>query len=171
LNRMYEAFVSTVRATGGNNKTRILVVAPYAASSSYTAMAALKVPDDDRVIVAVHAYSPYNLSLNGDMAYKTFDENGKKEIDDVFKNIDKAYLSKGIPVIMDEFGVTDKGNTEERIKAYKYFLSTAKKYGVPCVHWDNGATGTGSEKYGMINRTTYEWYYPEILKAIMDSVK
>ena len=58
LNRMYEAFVSTVRATGGNNKTRILVIAPYGASSSYTAMAALKIPDDDRVIVAVHAYSP-----------------------------------------------------------------------------------------------------------------
>ncbi|MDE6596698.1 MAG: cellulase family glycosylhydrolase, partial [Oscillospiraceae bacterium] len=36
LNRMYEAFVSTVRATGGNNKTRILVIAPYGASSSYT---------------------------------------------------------------------------------------------------------------------------------------
>ena len=171
LNRMYEAFVSTVRATGGNNKTRILVIAPYGASSSYTAMAALKIPDDDRIAVAVHAYSPYNLALNGDMAHKTFDDNGKREIDGVFDNINKAFLSKGIPVIMDEFGVTDKGNTAERVKALKYYLSVSEKYGVPCVWWDNGATGTGGEKYGLLNRNTCEWYSSEILKALMDSVK
>lgn len=171
LNRMYEAFVSTVRSTGGNNKTRILVIAPYAASVSYTAMAALKIPDDDRVIVAVHSYSPYNVALNGDMAYKTFDNNGKREIDGVFENINKVYLSKGIPVIMDEFGVTDKGNTAERVKIVKYYLSTAEKYGVPCVWWDNGATGTGGEKFGLLNRKTLEWNYPEIVKALMDSTK
>ncbi len=171
LNRMNEAFVSTVRAGEGYNKTRFLMLAPYAASSSYTAMAALKIPDDDRIIVSVHAYSPYNLALNGDMAYKTFDENGKREIDGVFENINKVFLSKGIPVIMDEFGVTDKGNTSERIKAVKYYLSVAEKYGVPCVWWDNGATGTGAEKFGLLNRNKLDWYSSEIVKAIMDTVK
>lgn len=172
LNRMYKVFVSTVRESGGNNKTRFLMIAPYAATStSYQAMAALEIPDDDRVIVSVHAYSPYNLALNGDMAHKTFDEAGKREIDYVFDNVNKVFISKGIPVIMGECGVTDKGNTKERIKALQYFLKAAKKYDIPCCIWDNGATGEGGEKYGLINRTTCEWYYPEMMKAIMDAVK
>ena len=72
---------------------------------------------------------------------------------------------------MDEFGVTDKGNIDERVKAVKYYLSVSEKYGVPCVWWDNGGTGTGGEKYGLINRSTCEWHSPEIVKALMDSTK
>lgn len=172
LNRMYKVFVSTVRAGDGYNKTRFLILAPYGATStSYQAMTALEIPDDDRIIVAVHSYSPGNLALYGDENFTTFTEDGKKEIDWVFDNINKAYISKGIPVILDECGVTNRNNDPERIKAYKYFLAAAKKYGIPCVIWDNGATGKGNEKYGLINRTTYEWYYPEVMKAIMDAVK
>ncbi|MCM1480514.1 MAG: glycoside hydrolase family 5 protein, partial [Muribaculaceae bacterium] len=172
LNRMYEAFVDTVRAAGGFNETRFLMIAPYAATStSYAAMTALKIPDDGRIIVSVHSYAPYNVALNGDMKYKTFDDSGKREIDSVFENVNKAYLSKGIPVIMGEFGVTDKGNTSDRVKNIKYYLSVAKKYGVPCVWWDNGGVGTGSDKFAILNRKTCEWYYPEIVKAITGSVK
>lgn len=172
LNRMNKVFVDTVRESGGNNKTRFLMIAPYGAtSSSYQAMTALEIPKDDRIIVEVHAYSPGNLALYGDVNFKTFTEDGKKEIDWVFDNINKAYISKGIPVILDECGVTNRGNENERIKALKYFLAAAKKYGIPCVVWDNGATGEGNERYGLINRSTYEWYYPEIIKAIMDAVK
>lgn len=172
INRMYKAFVSTVRESGGKNKTRFLMLTPYCATTeSYQAMTALEIPDDDRIIVSVHSYAPKNLALIGDVNFKTFNEDGQKEIDWVFENINKAYISKGIPVIIDECGVTNRGNDAERIKAYKYFLSAAKKYGIPCVIWDNGGTGSGNEKFGLINRTTYEWYYPEIIKAIMDSVK
>jgi len=172
LNRMYKTFVNTVRAGGGNNKTRFLMIAPYAATStSYQAMTALEIPDDDRIIISVHSYAPGNLALYGDVNFKTFNEDGKKEIDWVFDNINKAYISKGIPVIMGECGVTNRNNDAERIKAYKYFLAAAKKYGIPCVVWDNGGTGAGNEKFGLINRTTYEWYYPEIVKAITDAVK
>lgn len=172
LNRMYKTFVSTVRAGGGNNKTRFLMIAPYAATStSYQAMTALEIPDDDRIIISVHSYAPGNLALYGDVNFITFNEDGKKEIDWVFDTINKAYTSKGIPVILGECGITNRNNDAERIKAYKYFLAAAKKYGIPCVVWDNGGTGAGNEKFGLINRTTYEWYFPDIIKAITDAVK
>lgn len=172
LNRMYKAFVSTVRESGGNNKTRFLMIAPYAATStSYQAMKALEMPDDDRIIVEVHVYNPYNLALNGDMSYKTLDKNGKKELDWVLDNINKVYTGNGIPVIIDECGFTNKGNKEERIKAYKYMITKAKSYGIPCVIWDNGVTGEGGEKFGFINRTTCEWYFPDLIKAIVNAAK
>lgn len=172
LNRMYKAFVSTVRESGGNNKTRFLMIAPYGATStSYQAMTALEIPDDGRIIVAVHAYNPYNLALGGDMAYTTFDANAKKELDWVFDNINKAYVSKGIPVILDECGYTNKGNPEERIKAFKYMITKAKGYGIPCVIWDNGGKGEGGEKHTYIDRKTYELQFPDVVKAIINAAK
>lgn len=171
MNRMYKVFVSAVRESGGNNKTRFLMIAPYAATStSYQAMTALEIPDD-RIIVEVHVYNPYNLALNGDMSYKNFDKDGQKELDWVLDNINKAYVSKGIPVIIDECGFTNKGNNDERIKAYKYMITKAKSYGIPCVIWDNGGTGEGGEKFGFINRTTCEWYFPDLIKAIVNAAK
>lgn len=172
INRMYKAFVDTVRESGGNNKTRFLMIAPYAATStSYQAMTALEIPDDDRIIVEVHVYTPYNLALGGDMSYTDFDANAKKELDWVFDNINKAYTSKGIPVIIDECGYTNKGKQDERIKAYKYMITKAKSYGIPCVIWDNGGVGEGGEKLGLINRTTCEWYFPDVTKAIVNAAK
>ncbi|MCM1022687.1 MAG: cellulase family glycosylhydrolase [Prevotella sp.] len=173
LNNYYKIFVDAVRGKGGYNKTRFLMIAPYAASSSYSAMAALEIPDDDRIIVSVHSYSPYNVALNTNSKEKTFTENGKKEIDSVFSNIDKAFLSKGIPVIIGEFGTINKSNTEERVKIAEYYVSTAKKYGVPCIWWDNSSVdqGSGKEGFGLLNRSKVEWYYPEIVKALVNSAK
>ena len=63
VNIFNQTFVDAVRATGGNNEHRFLMVCPYAANSGETALAALKLPDDDRLIVSVHAYIPYNFAL------------------------------------------------------------------------------------------------------------
>ncbi len=171
INRLHKAFVSTVRAESGYNKTRLLMVTPYAASSSYSTMAALEIPDDDRIIVSVHAYIPYNAAFNGDSGEKTLSDGGKREIDTLMSNIDKLFLSKGIPVIIGEFGSVNKNNTAGRVEIAEYYVSTAKKYGVPCVWWDNGGFGTGSENFGLLNRKTLEWVYPEIVKALTDSAK
>ncbi|MDE7287896.1 MAG: cellulase family glycosylhydrolase [Oscillospiraceae bacterium] len=171
LNRMYKVFADTVRESGGNNNTRFLMIAPYVATpASYQSMTAMEIPDD-RVIVAVHSYAPHNLALDSNLSYTNFDENAKKELNWIFDNINKAYISRGIPVILDECGYTDKGHKDERIKAYKYMITKAKSYGIPCVIWDNGITGEGGEKFGFINRSTCEWYQPDVVKAIVDAAK
>lgn len=171
LNRLYNDFVETVRAAGGNNKTRFLILTPYGANSSYSTISALEIPDDDRIIISVHGYLPFNSAFSGDLNEKTLTESGKKEIDSVFANIDKVFLSKGIPVIIDEFGSVNKSNTDDRIEIAKYYLSAAEKYGVVCCWWDNGAANVGSENFGLLNRQTLEWFWPELVKAIVDSVK
>lgn len=63
VNHLNKAFVDAVRATGGNNQYRFLMVCPYAANSTEPALAALELPDDDRLIVSVHAYIPYSFAL------------------------------------------------------------------------------------------------------------
>ena len=173
LNNYYKVFVETVRSTGGKNKTRFLVINPYAASNNYNAMNDLVLPDDDRLIVSVHSYSPYNVALNRNSDEKSLNSSNKGEIDYVFNNINKVFLSKGIPVIMGEFGTMNKENTEERVKIAEYFVSTANKYGVPCIWWDNGTTCLPSEGegFGLLNRKTLKWYYADIVKALVEAAK
>lgn len=170
LNRLNKAFADTVRAAGGKNRTRFIMIPPYGASAVYESMAELEIPDD-RTIVSVHAYVPNSISLNLDPNLKKFTDMGKSEIDAVFSDIEDAYISKGIPVIMGEFGTMNKGNTAERVKAAKYYLKKAASYGIPCIWWDNGINeydGT-SETFGLLDRKNLKWYYPEIVNALIAS--
>ncbi len=174
LNELYKGFVKTVRATGGNNKTRFLILNPYGANSGSAATADLWIPeDDDRIIVSVHAYSPYNMALNRYSAENKLTSAGKNEINNVFANIDKAFLSKGIPVIMGEFGTINKSNTANRTEHAEYYISVAEKYGVPCIWWDNGTNckPDDGEGFGLLNRKTLKWLYPDIVEALTDSAK
>lgn len=170
LNRLLKAFAETVRAAGGKNSTRFLMVTPYGASAVYESMADLEIPDK-RCIVSVHAYAPNSISLNLDDRLIKFTDRGKDEVDSVFYDINKAFISKGIPVIMGEFGTMNKGNTSERVKAATYYLQKASSYGIPCVWWDNGCyeyDGT-SETFALLNRKTLKWYFPEIVKVLTAS--
>lgn len=171
LNKYYETFVDAVRGAGGKNKTRYLIITPYAASKEYAAMAGLKIPDDERIIVSVHAYMPGAAGFDGNMNNKTLTEDGKKEIENTFSNINKVFVSKGIPVIMDECGVVNKNNEDERVKMMEYHIKTAKKYGIPCVVWDNNAFNTGAENFGLLNRNTLEWQFPKLVEAIVNAAK
>lgn len=170
LNRLLKAFAETVRAAGGKNSTRFILVTPYGASAVYESMAELEIPDK-RSIVSVHAYAPDSISLNLDSKMKKFTNRGKEEIDSVFSDIKKAYISKGIPVIMGEFGTMNKDNTAERVKAAKYYLQKASSCGIPCIWWDNGLyeiDGT-SETFALLNRDTLKWYFPDIVNALTAS--
>lgn len=171
LNRLYEAFVDTVRSGGGFNKTRFLLITPYGASWNYESMADLKLPNDDRIIVSVHSYAPSSVALDTYSSDKKLTESGKEEIEAAFSNIDDVFLSKGIPVIMTEFGTMNKSNTSERVKIAEYYLSVANQYGIHCCWWDNGsiAQGEGVEGFALLNRKTLKWYYPELVKALVNS--
>ncbi|MBQ2823120.1 MAG: cellulase family glycosylhydrolase [Oscillospiraceae bacterium] len=173
INKLYKVFVDTVRATGGTNKTRVLVINPYGASTNYNAMSELEIPDDDKIAVSVHAYMPYNTALNRYSSETKLTDSGKKDIDYAFSNINKVFLSKGIPVIMGEFGTMNKDNTKERIEIAKYYVSVANKYGVPCIWWDNGTICKPSdgEGFGLLDRRNLKWFFEDIVKALVNTAK
>lgn len=58
LNTLNQDFVDTVRATGGNNADRLLVLAGANADLTKTISSSYKLPDDDMVAVDVHYYTP-----------------------------------------------------------------------------------------------------------------
>ena len=169
VNQYAKAFVETVRASGGNNPNRCIMVTPYAASSTKQNMEALEVPQgDDKIIVSIHAYLPYSFALDtaGTDQYTSIDSS----ITTLFTDINEVFLSKGIPVIIGEFGSVNKANTEARVQCVKDYLSTAKQYGVPCCWWDNGTRIGNGENFGLLNRSEGGWYFPEIIDAIKETV-
>lgn len=170
VNQYAETFVKTVRASGGNNAERALMITPYAASSSPDNMKALKIPENaGNIIVSVHAYLPYSFALdtNGTNVYDT----NSKEIPNLFKNIKEIFLDNGICVVLTECGNMNKENTEDRVKCTTDFFTGAKEIGVPCVWWDNHNYRGGGETFGLLSRRDLSWYNTDVLDAIMNSVK
>ncbi len=168
VNHFAKVFVETVRATGGNNTIRNLMVTGYAASNNKDTLKALRWPKDSHIIVSVHAYTPYDFSLNTTGTSEWDIEKDTKDIDYLMQTIDEVFLQKGTPVIIGEFGALNKENEAERVEWVTYYLTKAKEIGVPCIWWDNGSFQGSGENFGLLNRKELTYPYPDLLKAIMD---
>ncbi len=168
VNVTNKAFVETVRAGEGFNPERILMIPGYAANSS-VALEHIEVPaDDDKIIVSVHAYEPYDFALNTEGRSEWNDDTAA--IDTLMSSLKELFIDKGIPVVIGEFGAMNKENEEERAKWVRYYVSEAAKIGVPCVWWDNGLFEGDGERFGLIDRRTCECAYPMLLEAMMQGI-
>jgi endoglucanase len=182
LNQLNDLFVKTVRATGGNNENRTLLITTFAASSADIAISSLEIPDDSHVGVSIHAYTPYRFTYDSaGESWNTavFDDSCAAEIDSLFNSLDSTFISKGIPVIITEYGAVSKlidkdwyiYNSDEVVKWADYYVSAATKIGIPCIWWDNGSHEGSGELFGIFNRSDLSWYEPELVKAITGAVK
>ena len=162
-----DACVKAIRATGGNNEYRHIIVPGYAASSSKNILREMKLPDDDRIIFSVHAYIPYSFAMD-DNGPSEFTNADKTEINRLFSELNKIFISKDIPVIIGEFGAVNKNNIDARCAWADYYIKCAGQYGIPCAVWDNNiADKAGEERYGLYNRNSGEWTVPELAQTIV----
>ncbi len=170
INQLNAAFVETIRSSEGNNPMRHLMIPCYAASSDPKTWADFVVPEDDKIIVSIHAYTPYNFALNknGTSEWSLENENDTRDIDNLMNNIYSNFISKGQPVILGEFGaMTKKDNLDDRIAWAEYYVKKATEKGIPCIWWDNGAFYGSGELFGLLKRMYLKWEYPEIVDAMM----
>ncbi len=175
MNLLNQVFVDTVRASGGNNQDRFLMVCGYDTSPDKVCLKYFRLPEDsakERLIVTAHSYSPYNFAQNlGDGSTTEFDIGGMNENKSNFKMLYDTFVAKGIPVVMGEFGCFDKSNTQDCLNYYSYVVGVGKSYCIPCAVWDNNAFNTDgtnpSNAFGLINRETCEIVKPQIIEAMM----
>lgn len=146
INSYAQSFVTTVRNTGGNNATRNLVVNTYAAccgSGTWNdhlkePLSQLTIPTDpaaNHLMVQVHDYP--NIA-NGIA-------NVKKEIDDMMAAWNTHILSKGIPMILGEWGTAnvDKGDgktdydvrRDVMFEFVDYMIAKCKEHHVATFYW------------------------------------
>ncbi len=172
VNQFNAAFVETIRNAGGNNPLRHLMIPPYAAAANTKTWSGFTVPEDDKIIVSMHAYTPYNFTLNikGTPEWSTGKVSDTNEIDSLMNNLDKYFISKGIPVIIGEFGAMNKDNIEARTAWAEYYVKKAGEIGIPCIWWDNGAFSGDGELFGLLDRRNLSWKYPDIVDAMMKGI-
>lgn len=177
INQLNQLFVDTVRASGGNNATRYLMVPAYCASPASAADHLFQLPEDtaeNRIILEAHAYTPYNFALNLNSGDRAFDlEKDKNKMDEIasfMNSLYNRYIKYGVPVVIDEFGALEKdGNTQDRVNFAAYYIASASTRGITCVWWDNHSFSGNGERFGLINRSTVKWVYPDIVLAIQEN--
>lgn len=162
INKYEQDFINTVRASGGNNSERTLIITSYAASAETAAIDDVIIPDDKNIIVSVHYYAPWKFSEGID---SNFTDEGKAELDNKFAELKEKFIDKGTPVIIGEFGCVNATDNAKRAEYYQYYISSAKANGIKCFVWDNGKS-SGESSFGIFNRGNLSWN-EEILNGII----
>jgi len=145
INNYANSFVSAVRATGGNNAQRNLIVTTYCAANGYgTWSTQLKDPltklnnpesTSNHIAFEVHAYP--NIQ---DSSIETV----KADVDGMITLLKDELVSKGGPVIIGEWGTSNVDKTGEtdydlrRDKLFEfatYFVQKCKENNIGTFYW------------------------------------
>ena len=165
LNGYAQSFVNAVRATGGNNETRNLIINTYAAANGDDVLNNLAIPTDKvdgHIAVEVHTYSPWDWFAKG-----KWDASCSKEIADMFTRLNSKFISKGIPCIIGEYGThgsksVSKTSSASEIQAAADqaadIVKQAKAYGVATFYWMSIFDGK--------DRTVPQWTLPTVVEAM-----
>ena len=128
VNQYYQVFVNTVRATGGNNVSRNLVLNTYGASVRELAIKHFKMPDDvlpGHLMVEFHSYVPVAFCLESasDPRDNLIAED-EAAIREIFVYAKKYLVDIGYPCILGEYGSFPKeGRSQEDRVRYTYFIT------------------------------------------------
>ena len=146
-----QAFIETVRNTGGNNKDRFLILETYAANSG-------------NLFVDQNFYIPYEDSAKDKLIFGVHNYASDKEIlEFTFKELYKRAVKYNMPFIIDECGTKATMDSSKRKEIAQTLSSQAKKYGMAIMVWDDNVSEFGlldralcEEKKQVVYRTTYK---------------
>lgn len=157
INRINQDFVDIIRATGGNNAKRHLLIAGYYTDIERTCDSLYKMPEDpeNRCIVSVHYYTPWDF-CTCDIKHTWGTKTEVRQMETLIGKMKTNFVDKGIPVIIGEYAASGSD-----LSSCIFFIEKLNKlcddYGIATFIWDNG---------GQINRNTYQWRTPQYLEAM-----
>lgn len=158
INKINQDFVDIIRASGGNNEKRHLLIAGYWTDIAESCNALYKMPTDtiaDHLILSVHYYTPWEFCIAG--SQKTWGTEAEiKLMTDKVNLLNSNFVEKGIPVIIGEYA--GGGSSVEHTYFCEYFAKLCHDINIPCFLWDNGWN---------FNRSTYQW----AVSGLMDGLK
>ena len=182
LTNLNQAFVDTIRNTGGNNIERLLIIAGANDDLETTCSSNYKIPVDqsNKLAISIHYFEPYDFIYN--IYYEPYnftDDDGftftygpqlkwgksfeYQQLINDFELMKSYFVDKGIPIIINEVGVlTEEKKEIESIREYLYMIfSISSDYdGIMCCLWD-----TSNKIFGEMNfydRTNDIWYDEKI---------
>lgn len=170
VNRLNAAALRTIRAAGGCNETRYLMIPTYAATAKPAALEALEIPADDRIIVSIHAYSPTDFCFSTREVTWAEPKATWGSRDDInalmqmFHALSRQFTARGIPVILGETAAVGKADRRSRLLWTAVYAKAAADRGMPCFWWDNGRCG--QDFMGIFDRNTLTFPEPELVSIL-----
>ena len=163
INKYNADFVATVRATGGKNVYRNLILNTYAASTQQAVLTAFKLPEDTvqgHLMAEVHSYAPYRFAFDTDQPKEVFDAACETEVKGIIETLNTYLVSKGIPCVLGEFGADTAHRSEtELAKQAACYVSAATKYNIACFYWMGLTDGQ--------DRAVPQWTKPKLKDAVL----
>ena len=170
--RYADTFYTSVRATGGNNAKRYLMVPTYASAFQEATVKNWHNPNpkDNRIIATIHCYEPGDFCLWGNR--KAYDAaHVQKRLDTFFPLFKKYITDKGVPLILGEVNADLRWydaerfqpNDDARVRWAAHYTREARKYGFPCFIWESG----GKKGMGLIDRAKNVWSHEEVADAFI----
>lgn len=148
VNDLHKNFVNTVRATGGKNEQRYLLLSTLGAQWYEHQWGSLQIPNDDKhCIIDIHWYSA-----------------NSSEFETYMSAIYAGLIENGTPVVFGECGINKSNSDESKAAWGKDYFGTAHKYGIPAFIWDDGGD------FQVLDRNTLEWVSKDQVNAIISAV-
>lgn len=164
-----EVCYDIVRKSGGNNKTRMIVMPTLNTNDSEDRVESLyntiKKLDDPNLIATFHYYGPWAFGVNI-AGCTTFDDWVQSEVNGAIDRVYNGLCTKGIGVVCGEYGLlgfdSDLGTVEEgeMLKYMEYLGYYTNQKGITMMLWDNGQH---------FSRTNYTWSDQELFDMIKAS--
>lgn len=125
-NEVNQKFVDVVRASGGNNPKRHLLISGYNTAFDHTCDPLFHMPSDPagRCAVSVHYYTPVSFAIleeDADWAKCRSTWGTKEDFDELeyYMNMMKTnYVDKGIPVIIGEYGCPTTNKDADSVRLF-----------------------------------------------------
>lgn len=170
LERYNQAFVDAVRATGGNNAKRVLIVQGPSTNISST-VNYFNMPTDTengKLMVEVHYYEPWDFC--GSNATK--DWNADASVKTSFESLKTKFVNHNIPVVIGEYGANWQENTESHNDAIRRFFKSvvenAGNCGIVPFAWDINVISYPN--MSIINRTGLSVWNTPAMTGITEGV-
>lgn len=163
INSYAQSFVNAVRATGGNNVVRNLIISTYGACDGHGSWSAhlqdplkkMTLPNDTvegHLIFEVHGYPDIsNLTT------------AKQEVRTTINHLKRNLAAKGAPIIFGEWGASN-GNAYSELRANmlsfaRYFVEQTKAAGIGTFYWMGLSDGA--------SRLKPEFSQPDLVDALV----
>lgn len=161
LYNLNQEFVNIVRASGGNNAERHLLIAGYWTDIDMTCSSKFKMPEDpaDRLILSVHYYTPWEFCTTTNQ-YEWGTETEINTMESKVQKLSDTFVSQGIPVIVGEYGTCYGNDEDSRVDFCRRFVKLCSDAGIASYIWDDG---------GLLYRSELKWQNEEMIEAICES--
>lgn len=141
-NEINQTFVDVVRATGGNNATRFLLIAGYSTNIDQTCDDRFQMPKDtadSKLMVSVHYYDPWSYcgASSAASATKWGKVSDYEYLDQQLAKMTK-FTEAGYGVVIGEYGALpgSDGLKDNTLAYHTAFLDACTKYNLTNCLWD-----------------------------------